>query len=284
MPVIHCKITEEHLHGDNVRWIEGVVATCSLCNHQTQSFGTGEASILRCLAMLREDCPLGQSNFYTNQENPMPIKLPPFPTAGNDQLPSAGSHLAVCCIVIHMGSQPYEWEDEKGVRTQLQLGFELKDQYRDNGSPFFPIRRTYSFSMHPNSHLRSDLKGWLGRDLGPADLSSFEFDRLIGRTAMLGLIHNPGRNGRTYANISSILKVPHGTPETMDLESAAVVLNPFEFNPQLFAAQPDWLRVKLLAAEEYRLAISAPALAKPKKPATDDNPGAGPLPDDDIPF
>jgi hypothetical protein len=39
-------------------------ARCSRCGHETESFGTGESSIKRCLVLMREECPEGESNFY----------------------------------------------------------------------------------------------------------------------------------------------------------------------------------------------------------------------------
>ena len=49
-------------HGD----IPGVAAECSRCGHTTESFGTGEASIIRCLVLLREECPFGERNYYVD--------------------------------------------------------------------------------------------------------------------------------------------------------------------------------------------------------------------------
>ena len=45
--------------------IEGVVVTCSRCGNWEESYGTSEASVRRCCALLREGCPLGESNFYS---------------------------------------------------------------------------------------------------------------------------------------------------------------------------------------------------------------------------
>jgi hypothetical protein len=39
-------------------------ATCSRCGHQTESYGNSGASVRRCLALMREECPRGGANFY----------------------------------------------------------------------------------------------------------------------------------------------------------------------------------------------------------------------------
>lgn len=61
-------IEEQTLTNDSGRQIEGVVATCGQCGHQTESFGTGPNSRRRCLALLREECPEEQNNFYVDED------------------------------------------------------------------------------------------------------------------------------------------------------------------------------------------------------------------------
>ena len=56
------------LPGDYSDTVEGVCATCSRCGHETESFGTGDASIRRSLLMLRESCPRGEHNYYFEAE------------------------------------------------------------------------------------------------------------------------------------------------------------------------------------------------------------------------
>jgi hypothetical protein len=59
-----CDIEEVMLTNDSGYDIDGVEATCRRCGHVTESFGTDDPSIKRCLALMREECPRGQFNFY----------------------------------------------------------------------------------------------------------------------------------------------------------------------------------------------------------------------------
>lgn len=61
---VKCDIEEVTLENDSGREVEGVCATCQECGHETESFGTGEASVKRCLALMREECPEDGNNFY----------------------------------------------------------------------------------------------------------------------------------------------------------------------------------------------------------------------------
>ena len=61
---VEVEIEETELENDSGRMIDGVCATCTRCGHTTESFGTGSGSRRRCLALMREECPENESNFY----------------------------------------------------------------------------------------------------------------------------------------------------------------------------------------------------------------------------
>jgi hypothetical protein len=48
----------------NGRDIDGVEVTCTQCGHTEQSGGTSDRSVKRCLALMRENCPQSEENFY----------------------------------------------------------------------------------------------------------------------------------------------------------------------------------------------------------------------------
>lgn len=64
---VSCEVLEIELEGD-YGMIDSVEVVCGRCGHFTQSFGTGPASIRRCLALLREECPKKERNFYEEEE------------------------------------------------------------------------------------------------------------------------------------------------------------------------------------------------------------------------
>jgi hypothetical protein len=64
---VEAVVYEEELEGDNGP-VEGVIARCTRCDHETESFGTHEGSIKRCLVLLREECPRGERNFYVDED------------------------------------------------------------------------------------------------------------------------------------------------------------------------------------------------------------------------
>jgi hypothetical protein len=65
---VSCQIEYVDVEGDR-GMVEGVCATCSRCGHATESAGTSERSIRRCLALMREECPEGEENFYVDESD-----------------------------------------------------------------------------------------------------------------------------------------------------------------------------------------------------------------------
>lgn len=56
----------DYLRNDGSRvQVNSTVVECSRCLHETFAFGTSDASVRRCLALMREECPEGENNFYT---------------------------------------------------------------------------------------------------------------------------------------------------------------------------------------------------------------------------
>jgi hypothetical protein len=64
MAKIKCSIEEDMSENDYGTDSPCIIATCSKCDHVTESFGTGEPSIKRCLALMNEECPYNESNLY----------------------------------------------------------------------------------------------------------------------------------------------------------------------------------------------------------------------------
>jgi hypothetical protein len=62
---VKVEVEEVELENDRGKLVDGVVVCCGRCGHKVEVFGTGEASVKRGCVMLREECPEGESNFYS---------------------------------------------------------------------------------------------------------------------------------------------------------------------------------------------------------------------------
>jgi len=66
---IECEIEEVILENEDGRKVPGIRATCSNCSHTTESFGVNDNSVKRCLALMREECPEDEENFYVAEDD-----------------------------------------------------------------------------------------------------------------------------------------------------------------------------------------------------------------------
>ena len=66
---VTCSVHHTSGENDHGHDVECVAVACSRCGHTTTSFGTSDRSIRRCLVLLREECPLGEHNFYACEED-----------------------------------------------------------------------------------------------------------------------------------------------------------------------------------------------------------------------
>lgn len=64
MSRVECEVHYVNMINDDGIEVDGVEVVCSRCGHKTTSFGTSERSVKRCLALMRDECPEGERNFY----------------------------------------------------------------------------------------------------------------------------------------------------------------------------------------------------------------------------
>lgn len=64
---VYCSVDYVTLENDDGRNVDGVEVTCSRCGHVTESYGDGDDSIKRCLALMREECPNNETNWYMEE-------------------------------------------------------------------------------------------------------------------------------------------------------------------------------------------------------------------------
>jgi hypothetical protein len=76
-----CEIDYISRRGDHGQSIPSVCATCTRCQNEVKSYGDGQASIDRCLVVMREECPNGEKNYYVEDPEELKPKKPKKPRA-----------------------------------------------------------------------------------------------------------------------------------------------------------------------------------------------------------
>ena len=132
-----------------------------------------------------------------------------------------GSYLAVCNMLIDLGVQ-YS-EQFKNSSRKVLIGWEIPEETIEIDGEQKPrtISNRYTASLNESSNLRRDLAAWRGRDFTQEELNAFDLHNIVGTSCFVNIIHKE-RNGKTYANISSIMALPKGTPKGKLYDTALV--------------------------------------------------------------
>lgn len=122
----------------------------------------------------------------------------------------AGVHHAICYGVVDLGTQfseVYNNETHK-VLIMWELPFE-RIQIENKDLPR-AISRRFTLSLGKKANLRGVLESWRGRPFTDTELDGFDLKNLLGVNCQINVIHNTN-NGKTYANVSSVMPLPKGT-------------------------------------------------------------------------
>jgi len=69
MAKVVCEASYQLVKNDRGVMVDGVKLTCSNCGHETFSYGTSERSVRRCIALMSEQCPEGEKNYYVSEDD-----------------------------------------------------------------------------------------------------------------------------------------------------------------------------------------------------------------------
>ena len=161
-----------------------------------------------------------------------------------------GTHLAVCNMLVDLGMQ-YSEKFGKSNRKVL-IGWEIPDEVIeiDGEKHGRSISKRYTASLNEKSSLRKDLASWRGRDFTAEELAAFDLNNIVGTSCLINVIHKEGTNGKIYANIGGIMKLPKGMPKAMPSEPAIVFdldNDPLDSIDNL----PDWIAEEIKRSSTY---------------------------------
>ena len=166
----------------------------------------------------------------------------------NFELVPPGTHIARCYQVVDLGTQKTVWKGEEKKQHKIFLGFELPDELMSDGRPF-AVGNRYTLSLSEKANLRGVLEAWRGQPFTEEEANGFDIEKLLGVPCMVNVVHNT-TNGKTYANIAGIVKLPKNT-KCPDPVNPPVKFSFENFSNEQFQALPEWLRKAIIQADEY---------------------------------
>lgn len=139
-------------------------------------------------------------------------------SGGGDFTPTpAGTHFAVCDMVVDLGKQKTNYQGTESIKHQVYIRWQIPaervewevDGQKHEGPAV--IGKTYTVSLSDKSNLRKDLQAWRSRPFTPEELAAFDIAKLLGAPATITITHTE-RDGKTYANVASLGSIPKGMP------------------------------------------------------------------------
>lgn len=127
---------------------------------------------------------------------------------------SAGMHMAVCCAVIDLGLRKQVFKEQERISRKVLLMWELPDETfedKDGNTQPRTMSKQYTLSLHEKAGLTKMLQSWRGKPFTTEELKGFDLRQIVGKGCQLSVIHEQGKDGQTYANISAVVGIPKGT-------------------------------------------------------------------------
>ena len=133
----------------------------------------------------------------------------------NKYLAPAGTHIARCYKMIHVGERDYEYQGEPKKRNSLWVYFELPNELAvfnpEKGEEPYSVNIEYNYVGYETAKIMKHINSWRGKALSPQEIDDFDVSTLLEQPCMLTIVHNTSAaNGKTYANITSISGMPKG--------------------------------------------------------------------------
>jgi hypothetical protein len=188
------------------------------------------------------------------------------------KLPEAGATVGVLYSLVDLGHQETNFDNQKKWTPKVRLTFELPDQTDEyevveNGkttkvSKPMVVSIEQTRSLGEKASLRKLLEQWRGQTFTSKELQAFSLKNLLGKPAMLTLIHKTSQQGRQYCAIAGASKLPKGMKAPATTTNDQLYYEIEQGEAGQFSDMPDWLQEKIRASKEFATAAGKSTATK----------------------
>ncbi len=180
------------------------------------------------------------------------------------KLPEAGATVGVLYSLVDLGHQKTNWDNQEKWSPKVRLTFELPHQLdefevEEKGkvtkvSKPMVVSIEQTRSLGEKASLRKLLEQWRGQTFTSKELQAFSLKNLLGKPAMLTLIHKTSQQGRQYCAIAGASKLPKGMKAPATTTNDQLYYEIEQGEAGQFNDMPDWLQEKIRASKEFATA------------------------------
>ena len=188
------------------------------------------------------------------------------------KLPEAGATVGVLYSLVDLGHQKTNWDNQEKWTPKVRLTFELPDQtdeyeVEENGKRTtvqkpMVVSIEQTRSLGEKASLRKLLEQWRGQTFTSKELQAFSLKNLLGKPAMLTLIHKTSQQGRQYCAIAGASKLPKGMKAPATTTNDQLYYEIEQGEAGQFNDMPEWLQEKIRASKEFATAAGKPTAIK----------------------
>ncbi len=188
------------------------------------------------------------------------------------KLPEAGATVGVLYSLVDLGHQKTNWDNQEKWTPKVRLTFELPDQtdeyeVEENGKRTtvqkpMVVSIEQTRSLGEKASLRKLLEQWRGQTFTSKELQAFALKNLLGKPAMLTLIHKTSQQGRQYCAIAGASKLPKGMKAPATTTNDQLYYEIEQGEGGQFADMPEWLQEKIRASKEFATAAGKSTASK----------------------
>lgn len=188
------------------------------------------------------------------------------------KLPEAGATVGVLYSLVDLGHQKTNWDNQEKWTPKVRLTFELPDQtdefeVEENGKRTtiqkpMVVSIEQTRSLGEKASLRKLLEQWRGQTFTSKELQAFSLKNLLGKPAMLTLIHKTSQQGRQYCAIAGASKLPKGMKAPATTTNDQLYYEIEQGEAGQFNDMPEWLQEKIRASKEFATAAGKSTTTK----------------------
>jgi len=188
------------------------------------------------------------------------------------KLPEAGATVGVLYSLVDLGHQKTNWDNQEKWTPKVRLTFELPDQtdeyeVEEKGKVTkvqkpMVVSIEQTRSLGEKASLRKLLEQWRGQTFTSKELQAFSLKNLLGKPAMLTLIHKTSQQGRQYCAIAGASKLPKGMKAPATTTNDHLYYEIEQGEGGQFSEMPEWLQDKIRASKEFATAAGKSTATK----------------------
>ena len=143
---------------------------------------------------------------------------------GNYDPVPEGSHIAICDMFVDLGLQDSRFGAKHKIYLRWQIPNLTIEYDKDGVKTVAPmtIGARYTLSLAEKSNLRPLLQSWRGKAFTPDELKKFDVTTVVGAPCLITVTHDTGKDGKLYANVGTVAKLPAGLPAP-ELQGEAII-------------------------------------------------------------